>query len=55
MVDLFALAVAHGLLAIAAIRLVMRDDLDSEGAPRRTFGLRRKRPADRDAAEDRAT
>lgn len=30
MVDLFALALTHGLLALAAWRLVLRADLDSD-------------------------
>jgi hypothetical protein len=30
MVDLFALALTHGLLALAAWRLVLRTDLDSD-------------------------
>lgn len=37
MVDIFALAVSHGLLALAAIRLLSRPDLDREGeAPKRS-------------------
>jgi hypothetical protein len=42
MIDILALSVAHGLLVLAAIRLIARDDLDSEGEPRRGFGARRK-------------
>lgn len=30
MIDYFALAIGHGLLAIALLRLVMRDGLDSD-------------------------
>lgn len=30
MVDIFALALGHGLLALAAWRLIQRDDLDSD-------------------------
>lgn len=30
MVDFFALALMHGLLALAALRLAMRDDLDRD-------------------------
>jgi hypothetical protein len=42
MVDAFALAVAHGLLVLAAIRLVMRDDLDDDHPkPRGPLGGRR--------------
>lgn len=37
MVDIFALALSHGLLALAAWRLLLRPDLDVEGAqPERT-------------------
>lgn len=32
MVDLFSLALLHGLLALAALRLVLRDDLDADPA-----------------------
>lgn len=32
MVDLFSLALLHGLLALAALRLVMRPDLDADPA-----------------------
>jgi hypothetical protein len=31
MIDLFALAVSHGLMILAAWRLLSRDDLDREG------------------------
>jgi hypothetical protein len=31
MIDLFALAVSHGLMLLAAWRLLSRDDLDREG------------------------
>jgi len=30
MIDIFALAVSHGLIALALWRLVWRDDLDGE-------------------------
>jgi hypothetical protein len=30
MVDIFSLAITHGLLALAAWRLMLRDDLDSD-------------------------
>lgn len=42
MIDIFALSLAHGLLVLAAIRLMARDDLDSEGEPRRGLRFRRK-------------
>ena len=32
MVDLFSLGLLHGLLALAALRLVMRNDLDADPA-----------------------
>ncbi len=32
-IDLFALGISHLLLALAAIRLLSRDDLDRENAP----------------------
>lgn len=44
MVDIFALSLPHALLVLAALRLMMRDDLDSEGGPRPRFGMRRKPP-----------
>lgn len=34
MVDIFALALSHGLLALVAIRLLSRPELDDEGADR---------------------
>lgn len=33
MVDAFALGITHLLLALAAWRLLLRDDLDDEGQP----------------------
>lgn len=33
MVDIFALGLTHALLALAAWRLVQRDDLDRDPAP----------------------
>ena len=30
MIDFFALALSHGLLALAAIRILLRSDLDEE-------------------------
>lgn len=44
MVDIFALALSHGLLALAAIRLLSRPELDEEG---RETGARRRFPARR--------
>mgnify|MGYP000141410945 CR=1 FL=1 len=41
MVDIFALALSHGLIALAVWRLLQRPDLDREGespAPRRVPG-----------------
>lgn len=31
MIDFFALALSHGLLALAALRILLRGDLDVEG------------------------
>lgn len=42
MIDIFALSLAHGLLVLAALRLMARDDLDLEGEPRRGLRARRK-------------
>lgn len=36
MVDIFALALSHGLLALVAWRLLMRPELDDEREPSRT-------------------
>lgn len=33
MIDYFALALTHGLLALAAWRMLQRDDLDREATP----------------------
>lgn len=33
MIDLFALALTHGLLLLMALRLMGRDDLDTDPAP----------------------
>jgi hypothetical protein len=33
MIDLFALALTHGLLLVMAVRLLARDDLDRDPAP----------------------
>lgn len=33
MIDNFALALSHGLLLLAAWRLIFRPDLDEDGAP----------------------
>jgi hypothetical protein len=32
MIDLFALALSHGLLLLMALRLISRDDLDRDSA-----------------------
>ena len=32
MIDFFALALSHGLLALAALRILLRSDLDEERA-----------------------
>ena len=46
MVDIFALALSHGLLALAALRLLARVDLDEEGRGD-AGGGRKARPAQR--------
>ncbi|GFM30353.1 hypothetical protein [Novosphingobium sp. PY1] len=46
MVDIFALALSHGLLALAALRLLARVDLDEEGRED-AGGGRKARPAQR--------
>lgn len=33
MIDLFALALTHGLLLVMGLRLTMRDDLDADPPP----------------------
>ncbi|HEY8605056.1 hypothetical protein [Tsuneonella suprasediminis] len=33
MIDLFALALTHGLLLLMGLRLAMRDDLDADPPP----------------------
>jgi len=33
MIDFFALALTHGLLALACLRILLRGDLDAEEAP----------------------
>ncbi|HVQ08641.1 MAG TPA: hypothetical protein VMS43_09420 [Allosphingosinicella sp.] len=38
MIDNFALALSHGLLALAAWRLLSRPDLDDDEAPRTAKG-----------------
>ena len=48
MIDLFAIAVTHGLLALAAWRLVLRDDLDRDPGTAEEPKVRRGRPAARD-------
>lgn len=44
MVDIFALSIAHGLLVLAALRLMARDELDREGEQRPRFGTRIRPP-----------
>ncbi|UIJ46886.1 hypothetical protein LZK98_08070 [Sphingomonas cannabina] len=43
MIDNFALALTHGLMLIAAIRLWRRDDLDREPGPRDEAAAHTKR------------
>jgi hypothetical protein len=53
MIDNFALAVSHGLLLLAAWKLLSRPDLDDDyadpNAPKRGLGFRRARSDDQDA------
>lgn len=50
MVDNFAIALTHGLMAIALWRLLHRDDLDAEVSPRMQYQARRD--AEREASGD---
>jgi hypothetical protein len=58
MVDILALAISHGLLLLAAWRLLARPDLDADGAQaeptrkQRRVGTQMRAPAPADA-EDR--
>jgi hypothetical protein len=47
MVDNFAIALTHGLMAIALWRMLYRDDLDHEVSPRQIW--QQRRDDDRDA------
>jgi hypothetical protein len=50
MIDTFALVLSHGLLALAAWKLVRRPDLDADEArPRPAWGRRDARDARTDA------
>ena len=44
MVDILAIALSHGLIALAAWRLLFRDDLNREGPGREDASERRERP-----------
>jgi len=48
LIDLFSLALTHGLMVIAAWRLVQREDLDLPGRPRG----RKMRHAGKDEGSD---
>lgn len=50
MVDNFAIALTHGLMALALWRLLHRDDLDQEVSPRMQFQA--KRDAERSDSAD---
>ena len=52
MIDLFSLGLSHGLMLLAAWRLLYRDDLDREVSPRLQW--QQRRDAER-AAEDART
>jgi hypothetical protein len=43
MIDNFALALSHGLLLLAAWRLLARPDLDDDDGPQRRSGHRQAR------------
>lgn len=43
MIDLFTLALTHGLMAVAAIALLGRDDLDTEVGAKRPRRWQRQR------------
>ena len=42
MVDIIALSIPHFLLALVALRLFAREDLDEDGGSKPRFGFRRK-------------
>ena len=46
MIDNFALALSHGLLLLAAWRLMSRPDLEDDGAPPRPTGFWRRTSAE---------
>ena len=46
MIDNFALALSHGLLLLAAWRLISRPDLEDDGAPPQVTSLWRRTPAE---------
>lgn len=46
MVDHFAIALTHGLMALALWRLLYRDDLDREVSPRQAWQQQRDRADD---------
>lgn len=46
MVDNFAIALSHGLLAIALWRMLYRDDLDREVSPRQMWQRRKDQNGD---------
>ena len=47
MVDIFSLALTHALLALAAWRLLLRDDLDHDPLPGEPAAAASAEPADR--------
>ena len=52
MIDLFTLALTHGLMALAAIVLLGRDDLDTEVGAKRPKRWQRPRPEQAERAGD---
>lgn len=61
MIDLFTIALTHGLIALAALRLLSRDELDREqplvkpGAKQDTKPGRKKDPASKSRATSSAS
>ncbi len=45
MIDLFSLAVSHGLMLLAAWRLLGRDDLDRDGGEAAPVGPAGRKPS----------
>lgn len=52
MIDLFTLALTHGLMALAAVALLSRDDLDADGGGKALRRWQRNPPVEPAAGED---